>query len=213
VFPADLLPTLRESIQSHRRLIWLFAGSHHIADLPCAPWTSNFVSMRTVEMPLFDPSETRLLLTEPLRHSPLWTRDDPRRPGFAPEFWGTDGIKAIHAEAGGWPHLVQLIAETAVNVVNDSNARALDPALYRQTLAGAIESGDIVLRQLLERECRLDGEWRWLQGFRRADALPSPDDEAVLRSLRRRLLVIPDGEGSGWRLRVPLMQRWLRERG
>jgi hypothetical protein len=28
VFSADLLATIRESIQSHRRLIWLSAGSH-----------------------------------------------------------------------------------------------------------------------------------------------------------------------------------------
>jgi hypothetical protein len=40
---------------------------------------------------------------------------------------------------------------------------------------------------------------------------PPPDDEALHRSLRRRLLVV--NEGTDWRLRVPLMQRWLRQRG
>jgi hypothetical protein len=40
---------------------------------------------------------------------------------------------------------------------------------------------------------------------------PPPDDETVYQALRWRLLVEPvNGE---WRLRVPLMQRWLRERG
>ena len=40
---------------------------------------------------------------------------------------------------------------------------------------------------------------------------PAPADEVVARSLRRRLLVVEDD--GGWRLRVPLMERWLRQRG
>jgi len=211
VLPADLLAMVRESIQTHRRLIWLFAGSHHIAELTHPAWTSAFVSVRTLDMPLFDLSETRLLLTEPLRHSPLWAKDDPRRPRFAPEFWGEDGIERLHADAGGWPHLVQLLAETAVNLVNDSAAHGLDPALYQRTLDKAVESGDIVLRQLLERECRLDGEWPYLSAFRTGETQPPPSDPAIARALRRRLLVVEDGDR--WRLRVPLMRHWLRERG
>jgi len=39
---------------------------------------------------------------------------------------------------------------------------------------------------------------------------PPPEDEAIYTSLRRRLLVAEDGDQ--WRLRVPLMQRWLRRR-
>ena len=211
VLPVELLWTVRESIQTHRRLIWLFAGSHHIAELTHPAWTSAFVSVRTLEMPLFDLAETRLLLTEPLKYSPLWAKDDPRRPRFAPDFWGEQGIERIHADAGGWPHLVQLIAETAINCVNDSNARGLDPDLYERTLEKAVESGDIVLRQLLERECRLEGEWPYLQGFATADRLPPPTDAAVRASLRRRLLVVE--EDGLWRLRVPLMGRWLRRQG
>ena len=38
-----------------------------------------------------------------------------------------------------------------------------------------------------------------------------PTDEALYTSLRRRLLVVDDG--GQWRLRVPLMHRWLRQRG
>ena len=40
------------------------------------------------------------------------------RPSFPPEFWGEGGIDRIHREADGWPHLLQLIAETAVDLVN-----------------------------------------------------------------------------------------------
>ena len=63
--PEDLLTTFRESIQSHRHIVWVFAGSHEITELINAPWTSYFVSARTIEMPLFSGRETRLLLTDP----------------------------------------------------------------------------------------------------------------------------------------------------
>jgi hypothetical protein len=66
------------------------------------------------------------------------------------------------------------------------------------------------LRRLLEGECQLPGEWDYISAFRHADTRPPPD-EAVLRALRRRLLIVPATDG--WRLRVPLMQRWLRQRG
>src|SRR3712207_6911741 len=58
------------------------------SELPHAPWTSYLVSARTVEVPPFTEAETRLLLTEPLKHSTLWRRDDKGRPRFDPEFWG-----------------------------------------------------------------------------------------------------------------------------
>jgi hypothetical protein len=211
VFPEDLLATLRESIQTHRRIVWIFAGSHDITELTHAPWTSYLVSARTIEVPLFTEAETRVSLTEPLRYSPLWAQDDPKRPYFAPALWGENGIERIHAEAGGWPHLVQLIAETVVDLLNDGTAPNADAALLERALDKAIVSGDSVLRELVERESRLPGEWDYVRGFQRADAQPPPSDEVLYRSLRRRLLVTEDN--GSWRMRVPLMQRWLRQRG
>jgi hypothetical protein len=38
-----------------------------------------------------------------------------------------------------------------------------------------------------------------------------PDSEAIYRSLKHRLLVVE--ENGEFRLRVPLMERWLKERG
>jgi hypothetical protein len=211
VFTQDLLATLRESIQTHRRIVWIFAGSHDITELTHAPWTSYLVSARTIEVPLFTEAETRALLTEPLRYSPLWPQDDPKRPHFAPALWGENGIERIHAETGGWPHLVQLIAETVVDLLNEGTAPHADATLLERALDKAIVSGDTVLRELVERESRLPGEWDYLRAFRRVDTQPPPQDEALDRSLRRRLMVIED-DGS-WRMRVPLMQRWLRARG
>ena len=119
VFHEDLPTSLSHSIQFHRRLIWMFAGSHHITELTHADRSSYLVSARTVEVPPFTEAETRLLLTEPMRYSSLWADNDPARPRFETAFWGEGGIERIHAETGGWPHLVQLLAETSVALCND----------------------------------------------------------------------------------------------
>lgn len=211
VFPQDLLATVRESIQSHRSLTWLFAGSHQITELTAAPWTSYLVSARTIEVPSFTLAETRLLLTEPLKHSSLWEKNATNRPYFTPEFWGDGGIERIHHEAGGWPHLVQLIAETTIDVLNDEGNGAVSSSLLERALEKAIVSGDTVLTELLRRESQLPGEWEYLSKFRARETQPPPSDEAVYMSLRRRLLV--ENRDGEWCLRVPLMARWLRERG
>jgi hypothetical protein len=210
VFTENLLATLRESIQSHRQIIWVFAGSHALAELTHAPWSSYLVSARTLIVPPFTEAETRLLLTEPLKYSPLWDKDDPKRPRFDPAFWGKGGIERIHTEAGGWPHFVQLLAEIAVNLCNDSGQDHADAALLEKAMNKAVEVDDALLQQLLLPENASPEEWEYLSGFRSRDTQPPPEDEAVHQALRWRLLVVPtNGE---WCLRVPLMQRWLRER-
>jgi hypothetical protein len=213
IFPKDLLAMFRESIQSHRRIMWLFAGSHEITELVHAPWTSYFVSVRTVEVPLFSEQETRLLLTNPLQHSSLWLDNDlkQQRPHFESGFWGEGGIERIHAEAGGWPHLVQLIAETIVDLLNKEGRWEVAPPLLERALDRAVVSGHNVLYELLHRESSLAGEWDYLSKFRSRETQPPPDAEAIVVSLRRRLLV--DEEPGQLRLRVPLMSRWLRQRG
>ena len=211
VFPRDLLDTIRESIQRHRRITWLFAGSHALSELEHAEWSSWFVSLRTVELLPFSEAETRLLLTEPMRHSELWQDDEASRPRFDAAFWGEGGIERIHHETAGWPHLVQLLAERAVYLVNLRGLRACTFEVLDEAIAAAIASGDAVLRQLVYSESRLAGEWEYLKGFRTHDLQEPPADEAVYQSLRRRLMVTE--EDGRWRMRVPLMQRWLRERG
>jgi hypothetical protein len=213
VFREELLATLRESIQSHRRITWILAGSHEITELVNAAWTSYLVSARTVEVPLFSDKETRLLLTEPLKYSSLWRDDNPSRPrpSFGSGFWGNGGIERIHAEAGGWPHLVQLIAETVVDLLNDEAGSQVTSPLLERALDRAILSGHNVLYELLRRESTLPGEWEYLSKFRIRDTHPLPDNESIVLSRRRRLLVAE--EGDQWRLRVPLMCRWLRKGG
>lgn len=212
-FPEELLATVRESIQIHRQITWIFAGSHEITELPHVDWSSYLISARTVEVGPFTPAETRLLLTEPLKHSNLWPKDDPARPHFDLGFWGEGGVARIHAEANGWPHLVQLIAETIVDLLNDDQRAQVDAEIFERALDKAIVSGHTVFHQLVRGrgETTLHGEWEYLSAFRSRKTQPPPASEAVARSLLRRRLVTEDGDK--WRLQVPLMERWLRQRG
>ena len=130
---------------------------------------------------------------------------------FKPELWGPGGIERIHGEAGGWPHLVQLIAETLVDLLNRRGAPSVTPQLMETALDEAVISGQLALFQLMRGECTLPGEWEYLIAFREAEEQNAPQDEAVRRSLLRRQLI--QVSGGRWRLRVPLMARWLRLRG
>jgi hypothetical protein len=154
----------------------------------------------------------RSILTDPLKYSPLWESDDPKRLRFDPAFWGDGGIERLHTEAGGWPHLVQLLAETTVDLFNDiEDTHQVDTTLLERAIDKAVTVGDMVLRQLLQPEDALPEEWEYLRGFRTRDVQPPPDNERIYQALRRRLLVAE--ENGEWRLRVPLMQRWLHQRG
>ncbi len=143
------------------------------------------MSARTVEIGPFTEKETRLL--------------------------GEGGIERVHAEAGGWPHLVQLVAETIVDLLNDEETDQVDEGLFERALAKAVVRGHTVFHELLRGESGPAGEWEYLKAFAGRESQAAPGDEDVARSLRRRQLVVE--EGGEWRLRVPLMGRWLRERG
>ena len=212
VFTTDLLATLRESIQSHRRIIWAFSGNADITELTGADWTSYLISVRTLTVPCFTPEETHLLLTVPLKHSALRDEEKAKSALFWREFWGEDGIRRIHAESGGWPYFAQLIAETAVTLANESpsGARTLPGPLLEQALDASVDRGRNAMIQMVEKQCRMPGEWEYLRGFARRETQPLPEDADVRRSLNRRQLCVEAGSGE-WRLRVPLMGRWLRK--
>ena len=102
---------------------------------------------------------------------------------------------------------MQLLAEAAIDVINDRGAAGLRPDLWDDVAEKARRRGDSVLRQLLHGECVEAGEWEYLFGFADTPTLPPPESAAVRRSLHRRELVtVEDGV---WRLRVPLMRHWL----
>jgi hypothetical protein len=103
------------------------------------------------------------------------------------------------------------LLETVVDLLNDEDQKQVTSLLLERALDRAIVSGHNVLHELLHRESGLPGEWEYLSTFRFRESQLPPDDEAIMKSLRRRLLI--KEEAGQWQLRVPLMSRWLRERG
>lgn len=144
VFSIDLLATVRDSIQTHRHVIWAFVGSHALDELEHARWSSYFVGLRTIEVTTFTLNESHQLLTEPLATSALWQRQERTAPRFDPAFWGDRGIERIHAEAGGWPHLLQLLAESAVDLLNRRELPQLTPELLEEVNEIAVNNGTVV---------------------------------------------------------------------
>jgi hypothetical protein len=96
------------------------------------------------------------------------------RPRFEGAFWGNGGIERIHAEAGGWPHLVQLVAETVVDLLNDEGEISSLPLRWNALWKLAIDSGHNVFYELLRRESALPGEWDYLSNFRSRETQPLP---------------------------------------
>ena len=77
-------------------------------------------------------------------------------------------------------------------------------------------SMDATLQQLLLVSGNLQATEKsaglYLKGFRTADTLPPPAEDAIRRLLERHELMSVTATGQ-WQLRVPLMLRWLRKRG
>jgi hypothetical protein len=81
--------------------------------------------------------------------------------------------------------------------------------MMERALARAIVSDYNVLYELLHHES-LPREWEYLSKFLSRETQLPPEEEPIAQSLRRRVLV--EEEFGIWRLRVPLMTRWLRQR-
>ena len=152
-------------------------------------------------------------MTEPLKFSSLWPKDDPSRPrpSFHADLRGPEGIERIRARPGlaapGPAH-----RRDPRRPPQRGRSCQVDSALFERALDEAIVRGHNVLYELMRGECRLPGEWEYLSTYRKQETQPPPD-EAMARSLRRRLLVAEEGDAGPWRLRVPLMRRWLIKRG
>jgi hypothetical protein len=107
----------------------------------------------------------------------------------------------------------QLIAEKAVQLVNDRQpeTRRMSSNLLTQAMDESVVRGGNAFHHLLRSQSRIPGKWEFLEAFAAKETQPLPEDAAVRRSLRRRELLLE--EGNSCRLRVPLMGRWMRKEG
>ncbi len=213
-----LLAALRDAIQSHRRIRWLFSGVHHFSELPGAEWSSYLTAFRQVNVRPFSMPETHQLLTEPMRHAQAFGDRTPAMAGFFLEtgFWPEPIIARIQHETQGWPALVQGVAKQVITLCNRAKVLRPTDEILEGALDAVLDSMATTFQQLLLFSGSLqDTEKRageYLRGFRTADTLPLPTDGDIRRLLERHELMTATETGE-WRLRVPLMLRWMRKRG
>jgi hypothetical protein len=213
-----LLAALRDAIQSHRRIRWLFSGVHHFSELLGAEWSSYLTAFREVNVRPFSLEETHQLLTEPMRHAQAYGDRTPAMAGFFVEkcFWPESMITRIQHETQGWPALVQGVAKQVIALCNRAKVLRPSDEILEGALDSVLDSMATTFQQLLLFSGNLqDLERRageYLRGFRSADTLPLPTDGDIRRLLERHELMTMTESGE-WRLRVPLMLRWMRKRG
>ena len=131
-------------------------------------------------------------------------------------FWPEPMIARIQHETQGWPALVQGVAKQVIARCNRDKVLRPTDAILEGALDAVLSSMDSTLQQLLLFSGNLPptekAAGEYLRGFRTADTLPPPTDDVIRRLLERHELVSVTATGD-WRLRVPLMLRWLRKRG
>lgn len=223
----DVLALMRDAIQQHRRIRWLVSGVHHFGDLTRARWSSYLTAFQTVEVRPFSPEETHQLLTDPLRHAAAFSGRTPPDADFFRDFWHAGAVERIYHESQGWPALAQGIAREVVRICHRTQSLKSTPEILEKALDDVLESMSGTLTELMLQgvpdppDGEPDSEARaleraagaWLRNsFRTADEALAPADDRIRKLLTRHEL-IADPHASDWKLRVPLMLRWLKKRG
>ena len=212
-----LLGMVRDCIQTHRQIRWLFSGVHHVSELPNARWSSYLTAFQQIEVRPFSAAETHQLLTEPLKFANAFGDRTPPQADFfvKNEFWAPGMIERIQHESQGWPALVQGIAKEVVAACNRRKVLQANDALLDEALDAVLTSVDGTLQELLLQQARQEPEKSaslFIRAFRTTEEQSPPAEDAVRQLLQRHELVVPTASGA-WRLRVPLMQRWLEKKG
>ena len=211
---ADILMQIRAAIQHQRQIRWLVSGVHHFMEMKHGEWAATFTACQMVELRPFTEAETRELLTEPLKHARAFGARPLPEQDFFRTFWRPGMIEAIHHESQGWPALVQGLAREVCRCCNNAKVLEPDDSMLESAFAQACYSLESTLATLLlEQETREPARsaGQWLQGFHLVGEQDRPRDEEVCRLLERHEL-IEDVKASRWKLRVPLMQRYLQRR-
>lgn len=208
----DVLGQLRSFIQHRKRIRWLISGTHRISELQqCALWASTFTACETVVVHPFKLEETRELLTDPLKFATAFGASELPEQQFFLTFWKPGMLEAIHEQTQGWPALVQGCAREVCRLCNDRHVLESEEAMLEPSFDEVCSTMDTTFATLLltmEQQEPARSAGTWIKGFRKLKEQVPPTDERV-RDLLKRHELIADINAPLWRLRVPLMQRYL----
>jgi hypothetical protein len=187
---------LRYLIQHQARLALLFAGVQTLDELGPA-WSSYFINVKPLTIGYLNSAEAEELI---------------RRPDAGVDFklvYSDEVVDQIKTQTSGHPYLLQLVCSAVVEESNAQKTLQVDGRLLDAALDRALDQGEPYFHNIWHEMAGPDGQ-PFLRQVAQADApLPLGPHPALSRLVRRRILAQIDAE---YRIEVPLVQRWLRER-
>ncbi|MEK7255897.1 MAG: ATP-binding protein [Bacteroidota bacterium] len=190
-----LADAFRHWAQHFRRFVFLFAGSHEMAEIPSVDWTDYLINARTVRISYLEPEAALQLVTKPV-------------PEFDLVYQPADLARQLTERMGRQPYLLQCTMFELVELLNNDGMRKtatapdLDKAVER--LFGSAEGYfthfwktelDDAGRKLLQ---QLAAEGRRISG----------DEGSALRKLVRREVLRQSSDGR-WEFCVPVVREWV----
>lgn len=193
---------LRHLSQHRDRLRFIFCGAQTFEELG-PQWTHYFITSKPIEVRYLKPDEARQLLEDP----------DPKfglkyAPGVLDRIIGLTACQ---------PYLVQLVGEAMVKVARMHGTRVIDRGLLDTAIKEALPAGEFYFASLwAETTGRNEEEVR--SGQQLLSALAADRDlpplegpaRAALQRLQRYHVVAKHDDG--YRIEIPLVAQWVRER-
>lgn len=187
---------LRYLIQHQTRLALLFAGVQTLDELG-ADWSSYFINIKPLTISYLNPIEAEALI---------------RQPDSAADFrlsYDEAVVASIIAQTHCQPYLLQLVCSAIVEEANaqarlDINAAVLEAALVR-----ALDQGEPYFRNIWDEMAGPEGQPVLRQLALKEEGLILPDSPVLAHMARRRVIT---RNGETYRIEVPLVHRWVRER-
>jgi len=190
---------LRHLIQHHPQITILLSGSHTLTDLPPL-WSDYFINVRTLKIGHLKEDEARELIVRPIEDFPL--------------IYDEDAVEHILKVTGCQPYLVQITCRDLVDILNEQNRTHATRADAEHAFASVLTTGARYFDELWRGRDTDDTQRAVMRAIAlRQDVRRSGDAEAVNVALNR--LVRRDiltKTANGYRFRVELVQRWIKQR-
>jgi hypothetical protein len=177
----------------------LLSGSHTPTDLPPL-WSDYFINVRTLKIGHLKEDEARELIVRPIEDFPL--------------IYDEDAVEHILKVTGCQPYLVQITCRDLVDILNEQNRTHATRADAEHAFASVLTTGARYFDELWRGRDTDDTQRAVMRAIAlRQDVRRSGDAEAVNVALNR--LVRRDiltKTANGYRFRVELVQRWIKQR-
>ncbi len=184
-----LLEAMRSFSQHQNQVVFLFVGATQFVDLNQPDWSRCFIHAQALKVDYLKPTDATRLITEPVDLK------------YPPEV-----IEYLFTVTQGHPTLLQMCCHHLVDIANQAQRKNMTVADVKQVITEHIvQRGTNALNTFLTEFCQLHQCRATIDQI--LDNQPITDQASLLK-LEDYGYIIPDG--ATWKLRVPLLEMWLR---